>query len=447
MSSPHILKISHSYSLYVAKNRAIPAVTDGLKHGQRMALWLLRNRSEKIKTMALTGMLMAEKIYVHGDTSANNTIGLLAAPFKNNLPLITGHGFFGSRIAPGEIGAPRYTDVSRSAAALSILYKDLDLIPLGENYDGSNYEPKHLLPLIPLVLLNGVSGVAVGWSTEILPRSAKGLVQATIDALKNKRSLTGLEPCFEKYDINIVDGGSNRYELRGSLQINDTSSITITELPPGMKMDSFKKQLIALEDQKLISDFDDHSSSEIKIVVKFPRGSIKGWTSDDAINFFKLFERITERIVVMNWKGEGINTYPDAGSLVQEFVEWRLSWYSKRYEKLISDNSYELNYWRILKVLFSSGFTKKLGTFADRPSVEEEVSSVAKKTKLVLDDRQLDRVLNLPTYRWTKSFEAEIESKISELTAAITDFKKTLASPALLKGVYISELEDLKKKL
>lgn len=76
-------------------------------------------------------------------------------------------------------------------------------MPLRENYDGSNREPVHFLPLIPTVLLNGVSGVAVGWSTEILPRSLKGLVQATLDALDGREELRGLEPFFARYDVAV----------------------------------------------------------------------------------------------------------------------------------------------------------------------------------------------------------------------------------------------------
>ena len=180
-SSDYILQTSREYALYVCSNRAIPAVSDGLKHGQRMALWILRNRAEKIKTFALAGLLGFEKLHLHGEKSATDAISLLAAPFKNNVCLIEGLGQFGSRIAPdGDgIGAPRYTEVRRSKAAEAFLYKDLDLVPLEDNYDGSNKQPLHFLPLIPIVLLNGVSGTAVGWSTDILPRSFKSLVEAT----------------------------------------------------------------------------------------------------------------------------------------------------------------------------------------------------------------------------------------------------------------------------
>src|ERR1700677_2470176 len=127
-TSTYIRDSSRSYSIYVCSNRAIPSVVDGLKHVQRIALWLMRDKADKVKTVALSGLCAFHKLYVHGDVSCNNAIGLLAAPYCNNVPLLSGHGAFGSRISPVEgIGAARYTSVSRSKAAQAFLYNDLDI--------------------------------------------------------------------------------------------------------------------------------------------------------------------------------------------------------------------------------------------------------------------------------------------------------------------------------
>src|SRR6478752_2859184 len=239
-SSDLLLRDSRDYAIYVCENRAIPAIEDGMKFGQRIALWLLRNRAEKVKTYALSGLMGYERLYVHGETSANNAISLLAAPFKNNVPLIEGLGAFGSRIAPVEgIGAPRYTEVRRSEAAKAFFYNDLDLVPLEDNSDGSNVQPQHFLPLIPVVLLNGVSGVAVGWSTEILPRSLKSIVAACQDALAGKQPKV-LEPFYNRYNIGVQSTGANQWEFTGKVDIVDTSTVRIVELPPGEKLDKFR---------------------------------------------------------------------------------------------------------------------------------------------------------------------------------------------------------------
>lgn len=444
-SSNYLLQSSRDYAIYVCETRAIPNVQDGLKHGQRIALWLLRNRTDKMKTFALSGLMGYERLYVHGEGSANGAIGLLAAPYKNNVPLIEGLGAFGSRVAPVEgIGAPRYTEVRRAKAAEMILYRDLDLVPLEDNYDGSNQQPQHFLPLIPTVLLNGVSGVAVGWSTEILPRALKSLVQATQDAL-NGKPIKGLEPFYARYDITVTSLGGNKWEYAGRAEIVDTSTVRITELPPGLSIEAFRRTLIQMEDTDQIRDFTDRSTEVIDITVRFKRGSIADWTAQRAIDFFKLKEKVTERIVVIDWNGTSVRTYADPADLVRDFAAWRLGWYTTRFEKLRDDATVERAYWRVLKALFEAGFAKKLGTFPDRAAMAQEVERIAKKQNLVLHDGQMDRVLGLPTYRWTKEFADEVAVKLAGLDAAIADHEATLASPAKLKQVYLDELDELKK--
>lgn len=471
-SSTYLLDSSREYSIYVCSTRAIPSIEDGFKHGQRIVLWLLRNRADKLKTYALSGLMGYERLYVHGETSAQNTIGLLAAPYKNNVPLVEGLGQFGSRTAPVEgIGAPRYTEVRRSKAAELLLYRDLDLVPLKDNYDGSNKEPRHFLPLIPLVLLNGVEGVAVGWSTSILPRNPKDLIQATQDALRGKK-IKALVPHFERYDIDVVARGPSQWEFFGKCEIADTSTVHISELPPGFNIEKFRLFLIGLEDSGAIVGFTDQSTEVIDISVKFKRGSLAAapartevetingkkhttkipakpaWKAEDALKFFKLSEKVTERIVVIDWGGNQIRTYESAEKVVEKFAAWRLQWYTKRFDKLFDDTSDEIAYWEVIKTLFEDGFTKRLGTFADRSVMEADIrAAVKKKKKLVLSERNLERVVNLPTYRWTQAFHAEVLDKINALLDDLKRYADILEDPEKLKQVYLDELEELKRKL
>ncbi len=125
---------------------------------------------------------------------------------------------------------------------------------------------------------------------------------------------------------------------------------------------------------------------------------------------------------------------------------WRLAWYTTRFEKMVADTRYELTYWEVLRALFKDGFTKRLGTFANRAAVEADVTKVANKAKIPFEQKQMDRVVSLPTYRWTTEFEAEVQRKIADLEADVADYSTILGSPDLLKGVYAEELDQLKKK-
>lgn len=442
----HLRSSSREYSLDVNDARAIPFIGDGLKHVQRVALWEMRNMQNKTKVISLVGALMESGRYVHGDASCGDAISLLAAPYRNNVKLFEGEGQFGSRVAPTEgIGSPRYVYVKRSKAAQAFLYNDIDIVPMEDNYDGSNQQPIHYLPLIPVVLLNGIAGIGVGYSTDILPHRFQDVVDATIAIAKGK-SIKALVPFYERYDIKIAPTGlPNQWLLTGKLKIVDTSTIRITELPPELTLEKFRKRLIEMEDAEQIMRFVDRSSDTIVIDVTFKRGTLAGWSEKQAIDFFKLSERTTERIVVRDWNGDRIVQYDDSVSVITGFVKWRLAWYEKRYQKFNDDASYELQYWKLLRELFKAGFTKKLGTFADRAAIETDVKAVATKTKLKVDDLHIDRAVSLPTYRWTKSFEADVGAKIAELEAQIKDYLSILASPEKRRDIYIAELEALKK--
>ena len=185
-TTEYIKSTSRDYSIYVCQSRGIPSVCDGLKDAQRKALFIMKPKSDKIKTISLAGEMISSNIYLHGDASAAETLSLMAATYCNNIPFLHGIGAFGTKVGPTNWGAPRYTYIKKYAITDALIYPDYDIIPLKENYDGSVMEPKHFLPLIPLVLLNGISGIAVGWSTEILPRSLDDLIQF---GLKNFRQI------------------------------------------------------------------------------------------------------------------------------------------------------------------------------------------------------------------------------------------------------------------
>ena len=442
-SSDYVKDTSREYSIYVCENRAIPKVADGLKDGPRKALWLMRTKSDKIKTVSMSGEMISSGLYLHGDASASGAISMLAAPYVNNVPLIDGIGSFGTRVAPVEgIGAPRYTYVKKNKASDALLYRDLAVVPLKDNYDGSVKEPCHFLPIIPLVLLNGVSGLAVGWSTEILPRNLKKLIAATQAALDGKEP-KGLEPSYDYLDVVVKQLEDNVWEFSGRAEIVDTSTVRIKELPPGINLEAFRKRLNKMEEDDKIQGYTDKSTDVINVLVKFKRGAIAEWTEDMAVDFFKIRQRVTERIVVIDWNGQSIRQFDSAATVVKEFVQWRLNWYSNRYQKMLDDDQYELKYWQGLKACFDDKLPERLIKKANKDAILADVVGIT--GAIGLDDSQLDKIVGLPTYKWAKDFYTEIKENISRLTANIKEYKATLKSPDTLKGIFQSELDELKK--
>jgi DNA gyrase/topoisomerase IV subunit A len=459
-SSDYINSSSREYAIYTAQNRAIPSSCDGLKDGQRKMLWLMRNKSEKVKTISLAGSVIQEGIYLHGDVSASDTISRLAAPYLNNIPLFEGLGAFGTRVSPDGWGAPRYTYVKKSKAAELLLYPDLDIVPLKPNYDGSVMEPANFLPLIPLTLLNGMSGIAVGWSTEILPHSLKDIVSATL-AVIDGNPVPELMPQFDYLQTTVKSLGHNAYEFVGKITIEGDNLVRVTELPPDMSLEKFKARLNQMEDDDQIHSYTDRSTKLINIEIKFKRGVISGkpatteivngkkvkvpavaaWTEADAITFFKLKSKTTQRIVVLDFNNTSIRQYDRAEDLVKAFVNWRLTYYALRYTKMRDDLLRELNLACGIQACLKGGLPKWLPTADNKAAVEAKVRELT--VKIDLRDDQIERIVSLPTYRWAKDAIEKIQGEIEELSEKIVEYESILADPKKIRAVYRQEVAAL----
>ena len=437
-----IKETSRDYSIYVCQSRGIPSVSDGLKDSQRKALDVIKPGTDKIKTISLAGQMISSNRYLHGDAAACDTISLMAAPYCNNIPLLSGIGAFGTRIGPTDWGAPRYTYIKKNAYTEALIYHDYDIIPLKENYDGSVMEPRHFLPLIPLVLLNGVSGIAVGWSTEILPRAFSDIIDATIAAIDNKTKIPQTLPTYEYLNCKVTDLGNNAYEFTGKVTL-DGSTIIVTELPPDLSLEKFKLRLNKLEEEEQIQTYIDRSTKQIRIEVRFKRGTIADWDEPKAIEFLKLRSKTTERFVVLDWSGNNIKQYENAETLIREFVDWRLGFYKVRYDKLIADTQHKLNWNLALKACYDNGLPTFLGKAANRAEIVEKISTIT--AKIPLDDSQQDRIASLPSYRWANDAYDEVVAQITEVTKTLAEYCDIASNPNKMRAIYRSEVVALKK--
>lgn len=440
-TSDYILDTSREYAIYVCDQRAIPLVTDGLKSSQRKMLWLMRSKTDKIKTVSLAGSSIAEGLYLHGDASAAQAISLMAAPYCNNVPLLTGIGSFGTIINPQAWGAPRYTYVKKNKAAEKILYQDLDVVPMKENYDGSTMEPVTFLPIIPTILLNGVSGIAVGWSTEILPHALNDLVDATVAALQGKK-IKQLKPHYNYLDIEVRHLTENSWEFLGKVERKDSTTIRVKSLPPDLSLEKFRERLDTYEDEDKINDYIDNSSDQIDIEIKFKRGTIADWSEEKLIEFLKLRSRKSERIVVIGFDNNSIKQYSGPEELVKDFVEWRFSFYVKRYEKYFEDASYELHYWLALRECFDHKLPDDILKVKNKKEVIDKIFSIAD----FIDEKQADKIANLPTYRWCTEYYEEVLKKIEELLNNIEEYADLLENPEKIRTIFLDEVKALKKE-
>lgn len=435
-SSEYINDCYRNFAMYVLQTRAFPSIADGLKHGGRRLLWTARN-GEKQKTATLAGATMP--LHPHGDSS--DTVDTLTKPYCNNYPLFEGIGSFGTRLKPNASGAPRYTSVKVSDFTKDVMFRDINLVPMTENYDGTLMEPIHFLPLVPVVLLNPSEGIGVGFSCTILPRSLGDVIDSQIAFLNGKKfeePQVTFHP-FEAVSVSneVIKSGNTRWWFEGDFIRIDTSTLHIGNIPYGLEHDELVATLRGLVEADVINSFDDHSSNVISITVKFPRGALKNITDEQLFKMLKLRASLVENMNVIDFSGERVVPMSYT-SIIESFTEWRLGWYVKRYEELKAATEKDIQRYRdIINAINNDvgGVGRKL---PNKKALIEWLETI--------DVVYTEYIADLPVYRLTKEEAAKAQEKLDAALIVLAGYERLLNDPDERKKVYIQELKDVKKK-
>jgi len=206
------------------------------------------------------------------NSSLENAIITMAQSFKNNSPLLEEDGQFGSIRSP-QAGAPRYIGTKLSSN-FRLIYKDFDLLRYKEE-EGESIEPHYFLPIIPTILVNGSSGIAVGFSSNILNRNTTEVVDACIKVLGGKR-IKNIKPLLNNFKGEYIQDEDNikKWYIRGIFEKINTTTVHITELPPSMTYEKYEEHLEKLIDNKDIISYDDNSKDSIDYKIKFKRSDL-----------------------------------------------------------------------------------------------------------------------------------------------------------------------------
>ena len=429
------------YGMYTLENRAIPSVIDGFKPTARKIIFIAdkvwRTGSEKpLKIFQLGGRIASEAHYHHGDASLSGAIIGMAQSFKNSLPLLEEIGQFGSIRSP-EAGAPRYIS-TKLTKNFRLLYKDFELLE-NQVEEGNVIEPKFFLPIIPTVLLNGSSGIAVGFATNILNRNPLDLIDACIKVLDGKR-VGKLLPWLKDYNGPIEQvGTSNQYIMRGQYQITNTTTVTVSELPPSVTFQKYEAHLNSLQDRGIIASYEDNSANGINYIIKFARATLTNLIEKDKLDqTLKMIETETENLTCLDERGK-LLIFENIPQIVEYFTNFRLSFYSKRKAFLINKYNEELTYLsnraRFIKLIIDG----KL-----------KVNNVPRKEIILyLETNKFDQVngtylylLNMPIHSLSKETYEALLKEVSEKQAELAEIKKK--DPT---DMYREDLADLKKNL
>ena len=436
-SSQYIDEQRKEYSLYVMQMRAIPHIADGLKAGARRVIWIDRDGA-KYKCAALAGATMP----IHPHAAPDDTINTIASTYGNNIPLIKGKGAFGTLLKPTSYGASRYTSVSISQFTKDVILKDIDIIPMTDNYDGTLQEPKHFLPLVPVSLLNYQEGIAVGFACKILPRDLSDIIKDQIAHLRGKK-FTEATPYFSPTNQGAVEfeggGSTTKWYFEGEFEQVNATTIKITNLPYGIAHEKFIARLVDLEEtnDSIIQEVEDNSSDHYDITVRFKKGALRRMTDDDVLTLLKLKSAVTENLNIIDFSGEKVwsASYTD---IINKFTDWRLRFYVDRFKRLA--RLLEKDIQRYLDVI--TAIKKKVNAVASKTSSRKELKEYLKAVGIV----NLDYIADLPIYRFTAEEKEKMENKVKEARIQLKEYKQIIASKPLRTEIYINELNEILKQ-
>lgn len=258
------------YASYVIRDRAIPNIEDGLKPVQRRILWALKRMDDGrlIKVATVSGEAM--KYHPHGQAAIDDALVVLA----NKRYLIEGQGNYGNIYTGDPAAASRYIECRLTELARKEIFHD-ELTSFVPSYDGRNNEPVTLPSKLPLLLMLGAEGIAVGLSCRILPHNFIELLQGQIAILKGESFR--ILPDFQTgglMDAREYDDGRGSIKVRAKIKAKDESTVVITEIPPTTTTESL---IASVEDAvrkgKLkVRSINDYTSEKVEIELKTPAG-------------------------------------------------------------------------------------------------------------------------------------------------------------------------------
>ncbi len=285
------------YASYVIRDRAIPHLADGVKPVQRRILWSLHQNDDGrfIKVANVVGDTM--KYHPHGDASIGDALVVLA----NKRYLIEGQGNYGNIYTGDPAAAPRYIECRLTELARTEVFNDsiTDFVP---SYDGRNKEPVTLPCKLPLSLMLGAEGIAVGLSARLLPHNFPELLEAQIAILKKQpfKCLPDF-PTGGLMDARDYQDGKGTVKVRAKIKTKDDSTVVIKEIPPSTTTESL---IASIEDAtrkgKLkVKSINDFTSEDVEIEIRCPQGVDAEKLVDALYAFTDCEVSLSSRIIVI----------------------------------------------------------------------------------------------------------------------------------------------------
>lgn len=430
------------YASYVILDRAIPNVVDGLKPVQRRILEILwRQSDDKLHKVAnIVGQTM--QLHPHGDAPIYEALINLA----NKGFVLDRQGNFGNIYTGDPSAAARYIETRLSPLARETLFNP-DITEKIPSYDGRNFEPVTLPAKIPLLLMQGADGIAVGMATHILPHNFTELIEGEIAYLEGRNFKIFPDfPTGGIMDKSEYDKGKGKVKLRAKIEVKDAKTLVIREICYGTTTESLIRTIdeAAKKGKIKIETINDYTSRDVEIEIKLPRGQYAEEMLDALYGFTECEVTLNSQIVVIK---DGLPWEADVNEILAYNAEKVVEFLRKELD-IEKDRLLEKIFYKTLERIFiENRLYKKIETIKTLEGIHEALSESFKpfRKKLMRDPTHEDRekLLQIPIRRISQFDIDKNKEEISSLEQSLRDVEKNLRN---VKKYAIDHLKKLIEK-
>jgi topoisomerase-4 subunit A len=430
------------YASYVILDRAIPNVVDGLKPVQRRILYMLwlMHDGKLHKVANVAGQTMA--LHPHGDAPITEALINMA----NKGYLLDKQGNFGNLFTGDPAAASRYIETRLSPLAKETLF-NADITSLTSSYDGRHQEPISLPAKIPVVLLQGADGIAVGMSTHIFPHNFVELLEAEIAILEEKPfTILPDFPTGGIMDASQYDKGRGKVKLRAKIEIRDPKTLVIKEICYGTTTESLIRSIdeAAKKGKIKIESIQDYTAGDVEIEIKMPRGYYAQDLLDALYAYTECEVTLNSQIVVIKdnlpWETDVEEILRYHADKLQEYVRRELEIEQKRLKEQIFEKSLE-------QIFIGNRLYKLIENVESYEQIHQTIATSLKPyhKQLLREPVQEDyeRLLNIPIRRISRFDLAKSQEEIISYQEQLERVEKDLKN---VKRVTIRYLQGLLKK-
>lgn len=452
-----------NYSMYVIMDRALPHISDGLKPVQRRIIYAMSDlglsATAKYKKSARTVGDVLGKFHPHGDSACYEAMVLMAQPFSYRYPLVDGQGNWGAPDDPKSFAAMRYTEARLSRFSEVLLNEvSLGTVDWMPNFDGTMKEPKVLPARLPHILLNGVTGIAVGMATDIPPHNVREVANACALLLDNsKAELSDLleivqGPDFPT-DAEIITPRSDIRKLyetgRGSVKMravyqDESGDIVITALPHQASGAKVLEQIAAQMQAKklpMVSDLRDESDHENPCRLVITPRSNRVDSEQLMQHLFATTDLEKSYRVNLNMIGlDGRPKVKDLRTILSEWLVYRKDTVTRRLQFRLDKVLARLHILEGLMIAFLNidEVIEIIRTF------EEPKAELMRRFEL--SDKQAEAILELKLRHLAKLEEMKIRGEQDELEEERRKLETLLGSDRRLKTLIKKEILEAAEK-